>query len=453
MDETRTLAKWVVETGYEQLPQGLPEELRVALLDAVCAGFVGTMQPAGRAMLKLVTALGGTPEASIINQSFKIDAGRAALANGTLIGTFESEPLTGTHGAGTALPAALAIAQRDHLDGRSFITAVALGYEVSSRLSSTAVGLEEKRGFHNPGTQGPFAAAAAVGKLLHFDHATMVNAFGVAGSGAAGLLEFAWEGADTKRTHLGRASQLGLEAALLAQNGLVGPATVLEGPYGYFNAFSLPTDVSKVVAGLGERWASRPPRHKYYATHVTHQAVVHAIQEFKKEHPFDPKSLTKISILGTPRIMEGRHSVRTPSTVMGGQYSLPFTAAVAICRDMSDPLVYDDQAIADPVIRDIATRIELIENEGADKAGSFSGELTLEFGGERHVIQSKPVPGSAEMPFTWDDACAKFYRFTQRVLPKERAKSVIDAIANLHDVKDMGVIAEALAAAPVTAAS
>ena len=53
MDETRTLAKWVVETGYEQLPQGLPEELRVALLDAVCAGFVGTMQPAGRAMLKL----------------------------------------------------------------------------------------------------------------------------------------------------------------------------------------------------------------------------------------------------------------------------------------------------------------------------------------------------------------------------------------------------------------
>jgi 2-methylcitrate dehydratase PrpD len=58
---------------------------------------------------------------------------------------------------------------------------------------------------------------------------------GLAGSCSAGLLEFAWSGADTKRLHLGRASQLGLESALLARQGLRGPATVLEGRYGYFN--------------------------------------------------------------------------------------------------------------------------------------------------------------------------------------------------------------------------
>src|SRR5262249_14228148 len=140
----------------------------------------------------------------------------------------------------------------------------------------TAVGLETVRGFHNPGTQGPFGAAAAVGRLFGFDEERLTSAMGIAGSSSAGLLEFAWSGGDTKRLHLGRASQLGLESALLAREGVRGPETVLEGRSGYFNAFSTPPRIETLVDGLGTRWFIEPPSLKSYATYVTHQGVVDA---------------------------------------------------------------------------------------------------------------------------------------------------------------------------------
>jgi 2-methylcitrate dehydratase PrpD len=116
---------------------------------------------------------------------------------------------------------------------------------------------------------------------------------GLAGSCSAGLLEFAWSGADTKRLHLGRASQLGLESALLARQGLRGSVTVLEGRYGYFNAFSMPPQLDRLVDGLGTDWAIQPPSLKSYATHVTHQAVVQAIQDFQREHPLQAQDVTR----------------------------------------------------------------------------------------------------------------------------------------------------------------
>src|SRR5262249_12895507 len=158
--------------------------------------------------------------------------------NGVLIGAFECEPLTGSHASGTVLPAVLAVGERERVTGATFLTALAVGVEGSARIARTAGGVQNVRGVHNPGTQGPLGAAAAIGKLYGLDDNRLTDALGIAGSSSAGLLEFAWSGGDTKRLHLGRASQLGLESALLARNGVRGPTTVLEGRSGYFNAFS-----------------------------------------------------------------------------------------------------------------------------------------------------------------------------------------------------------------------
>src|SRR5438552_3510017 len=357
MNETRTLARFVVETRFADLPTRLVDKCKIAVLDAIGAGFVGSVQPWTRRIVSVVQALGGPPDASVIHEDWRTDVSRAAFANGVLIGAFECEPLTGSHASGTVMPAALAICQRERFDGAAFLSALALGFEVSARIARTAVGLETVRGFHNPGTQGPFGAAAAVGKLYGFDEDQLTSAMGIAGSSSAGLLEFAWSGGDTKRLHLGRASQLGLESALLAREGVRGPATVLEGRSGYFNAFSTPPRLEKLVSRLGREWAIEPPSLKSYATHVTQQAVVQAIQDLKREHPFDPGAITRIAIRGAPRIMEERHAAREPRDVLGGQYSLPFTAAVALTRDMSNPLVYDQDAVDDPLVRDLARRI------------------------------------------------------------------------------------------------
>src|SRR5262245_8793119 len=293
---------------------------------------------------------------------------------------------------------------------------------------------------------GPFGAAAAVGKLFGFDEARLTDALGIAGSSSAGLLEFAWSGGDTKRLHLGRAAQLGLESALLAAQGLRGPATVLEDRYGYFNAFSTPPRMERLVDGLGTEWAIEPPSLKSYATHVTQQAVVQAIQELKREHALAPRTITRVMIRGAARIMEERHAAREPTDVLGGQYSLPFTTAVALTRDISDPLVYDLDAVEDPLVRDLARRIELIPDHAPDAQGFWPAEIVVECAGQRHTRRTRPHKGSPANPFTWEEVNEKFRRFTASVLDAKRAAEIADAVAGLEHAADVSGLARLLAA-------
>jgi 2-methylcitrate dehydratase PrpD len=126
MHETRTLVQFVAATRFADLPPGLIEDLKIIVLDTFGAGCIGTVQPWARMVLEMVHALGGAPDATVINQTWRADISRAALANGALIGAFECEPLTGSHASGTVLPAALAVSEREHLDGKAFTTALAL---------------------------------------------------------------------------------------------------------------------------------------------------------------------------------------------------------------------------------------------------------------------------------------------------------------------------------------
>ena len=447
MNETRALARFAAQTKFSDLPRSLADNLKITVLDTIGAAFVGSLQPWARRILAVAQSLGGTPEALVVGQSWRTDVARAAFANGVLIGAFECEPLTGSHASGTVLPAVLAVCERERLDGAAFLTALAVGFEVSARIARTAVGLETVRGFHNPGTQGPFGAAAAVGKLYGFDADRLTDALGIAGSSSAGLLEFAWSGGDTKRLHLGRAGQLGLESALLARQGVRGPATVLEGRYGYFNAFSTPPRLEKLVEGLGTAWAIEPPSLKSYATHVTQQAVVAAIQNLKREHPLDPKTITRVVIRGAPRIMEERHSAREPQDVLGGQYSLPFTTAVALTRDMSNPLVYNADAVADPIVRDLARRIELVplSEEAHETPGFWPAEILVECEAQRHTTHTRPHKGSPSNPFTWDEASEKFRRYTASVLGTSQTAAIIDAVGALGSGADLADLARLLA--------
>jgi 2-methylcitrate dehydratase PrpD len=440
MNETKEIAKFVHRTHFADLPPDLVTQFRIFVLDSFAAGFIGSLLPWAKTVLEMVQHLGGTPEASLFGQSWKADVSRAALANGTMIASFECEPLTGSHASGTVLPAVMAVCEREHLDGKAFLTALIVGAEISARIARAAVGLETDRGFHNPGTQGPLAAALAVGKLYDFDETQLVNALGIAGSCAAGLLEFAWEGADTKRLHLGRASQLGLESALLARNGFSGPSTILEGRYGYFNAFSLPPNMGRLLEGIGQRWAVQPLSLKSFATHVTHQAVVQAIQIFKQSRTLDAEKITRVAIKGDRHIMEERHSVREPQSLMGGQYSLPFTTAVALTRDMSDPLVYDDAALWDPMVRSLAKRIELIPVEG-----SAHPEVIIEVQDETHTLAASPCKGSPRNPFTWEDVGDKFRRYTSRAISEKKSSAIMAAVRDLPDCQDMAQIASLLA--------
>src|SRR5438093_13559150 len=105
MNETRTLARFVAETRFTDLPRGLVENCKIAVLDALGAGFVGAVQPWARRIVTVVRSLGSAPDAAVIHQDWRTDVSRAALANGVLIGAFECAPPTASHASGPVVPA------------------------------------------------------------------------------------------------------------------------------------------------------------------------------------------------------------------------------------------------------------------------------------------------------------------------------------------------------------
>ena len=442
MNETRLLARFVADTGYEDLPPRVLERGRVYVLDNLTAGFVGSVQPWSLMVAGLARDLGGRNESSIFNHPWRTDASRAALVNGAMIGAFEIEHVGHvSHPSGTVFPAALAVAQRGRMDGKTFLAAMLLGYEVVCRAGEAQTdAVERERGFHNPGVNGTFGAAAAVSKLLKLDEIGTTWALGIAGSHSSGLAEFAWEGAMTKRLHLGRAAQLGLESALLAQKGFTGPTTVLEGRYGYLNAFSPRPRPERLLEGLGRRWLLEDLIIKAYPCHVTGQALVHAIQQFKRCHAIRPAAVERVIITGGPEIIADRFQNREPDTVLGAQYSLPFTVAVALTRDMSDPLVFNEDTLRDPVVKGLAKRIEVRAHPrrfASERAAAPAAEVVLELDGESHTLATAGFPGSLDQPLDYDGAVDKFRQYATPVIGTRRANRIVGIVRDLDALADI----------------
>src|SRR5262249_31725767 len=145
------------------------------------------------------------------------------------------------------------------------------GGETMIRIGRATHHNNETRGYHAPGTTGPFGGAIAVGRLMKFDAETMTNAIGIAGSLSCGLLEFAKSGtgAMVKRLHMGRASESGVLAASLAADGFTGPKTVLEGPFGFLKVFCGEYELDALTRGLGSEHATLRIMLKRFPMHIT----------------------------------------------------------------------------------------------------------------------------------------------------------------------------------------
>src|SRR5258708_878845 len=194
----------------------------------------------------------------------------AALCNGIAAhgedydDTFEGGPV---HAGAVIVPAVLATAEQHALGGDDIARAVAVGCEVMCRLSLVAPMRVHKAGFHPTGVFGALGAAAGVASALALSRTQWVNALGIAGSMASGIIEYLAEGASTKRMHPGWAAQGGYRAARLAQAGFTGPRTLFEGEHGFFHAFahSDDCDFTAMLDGVAERWLCADIAFKPYA--------------------------------------------------------------------------------------------------------------------------------------------------------------------------------------------
>jgi 2-methylcitrate dehydratase PrpD len=362
---------------------------------------------AGRCFGRGRTGPGGTSR--ILGRGSAVQAPAAALANGALAHAFELDSLTrpgaGAHPGATVLPPALAVAQQPGVNatGRDLIAAFVAGNEVMIRIGRATGHTNEARGFHAPGTTGPFGAAVACGHLLGLDAATMTNAIGIAGSLAGGLLEFAkGDGGMVKRLHLGRASEAGVLAASLAQAGFTEPKTVLEGQFGFLRVFCTTFDESELTKGLGRDFVTSSTVLKRYPVHATAHAAVRAVRDLQAEHGFVGNEIEAITVTGNRRMVE-RHAIAEPADLMLAQYSIPFCVSLALFREARDPESFDESALADPQIRALTRRVRIVPEAGiAHGAMGSTVTVTLADGGrfERHVESGLLESGELADKFT-----------------------------------------------------
>jgi 2-methylcitrate dehydratase PrpD len=305
------------------------------------------------------------------------------------------------------------------------------------RIGHATKHTNEARGFHAPGTTGPFGAAAACGRLMGFDAARMTNALGVAGSCAGGLLEFAHagNGAMVKRLHMGRAAEGGVLAASLAADGFTGPSSVLEGDYGFLRVFCNDWDVAELTRGLGTDYFTLDIMLKRYACHITAHNPVEATLELRNEQKFAAADVAAITIAGNER-MAKTNNIPAPADMMMAQYSIPFSVALSLYRDPIDPRSFDETAVRDPAILDLASRVRMVATPGQDRRNLVvTVTVTLKDGREvsRKVTSFKGTP---ERPLPRAELREKFLLLTRR-LGRDRMIALFDRLQAIEEEKTL----------------
>jgi 2-methylcitrate dehydratase PrpD len=432
------LAAYAAGLDYADLQAPIVAAAKICLIDAAACAIFGADLPWSRAIAGVIAASGSAGACAVPGFDHRLDPRQAALALGAFAHAFELDSLrkpgAGAHpGATVALPA-FAVAQAGRRSGRELVAAIIAGCEVSFRIGAATLHTPELEGFHAPGIVGPFGAATASGKLIALSPDELAYAFGIAGSCTGGLLAFArsGQGGMVKRLHLGRAAESGVLAAQLASRGYDGPRTVLEGEFGVLDSFCSKSDPERLTARLGTFFETSLLCIKPYACHVTAQAPIELLRALMTKHTFAASDVAAIEVAASEKVAS-HHSERRPADVMLAQYSVPFSLAVAACRDPADPTSFADDCIHDAGILDLAARIKIVPGESGWGAG-----LAIALRDGRRISGSiKSFRGCPETPMSLDDIAAKFRRLTRG---KPDADTLLDALLDIESVADVATL-------------
>ncbi len=434
---TRLLARFVSKLNYDDLPRDVVEHAKICVLDALGSIFLGSTMPWGKIMIEYVKSVAGKPESIVVGSDVSVGAGHAALANGTKGHGYEIDDvlICALHHPGVVVvPAALATAEREKSTGKEFIAAVVAGYEVMNRVGK-AVWTESHvmRGILPTGTNGPYGAAAAAGKLMDFTEGQMIDALGIAGHQSSGLFEGVKEGKMTKRFAAGWAAQSGVTAADLAKLGFTGPSTVLEGEWGFLRAFSDQADPSQLTAKLGEHYNIMETTFKPYPCCKALHAAIDGMLELNREYRFDPAQVAEVVVGGYEKLVK-MHDIYDPATSMAAQFSIPYVVSVALLKGIPGVEDFAEKNIRDEKVLEFARKVKLAVDPEvtlyfpANEPSKVTVKLIDGSSFAKTIVCSKGTPNN---PMSREELEVKFKTFAIRVIPSQQAEKAVALIRNL----------------------
>ncbi len=355
---------------------------------------------------------------SAIGHARTLDAAGAAFVNGTAAhgedfdDTFEGGPI---HAGAVIVPAILAVTERERLPGRDALAGIAVGAEVMCRASLVAPKRIHRAGFHPTAVLGALGAAAGVATARRAPRAEFVNALGIVGSMASGVIEYLAEGAWTKRMHPGWAAQSGLRAADLARAGFVGPRTVIEGTHGLYQGFAHTTegDWEKLLDGFGVRWLAASLAFKPYACGTMTQPYVDCARRLAaRVRTEDIAEIVCEAAEGTVhRLWEPLAAKQRPPNAYAAKFSQPYCIAAGFILGDAGLEAFTEERVRDERLRALAAKVRYEIDPDNPYPDEFTGHVRVRLKDGRVVEERQAhLRGGAHEPLVRADLEEKFRR-------------------------------------------
>jgi len=390
------LAAFASALRYEAIPDPVLRRCEDFLLDTLASILAGARSRPVLCIEKFARAMGPADGPSeVLVSRRKTSPFFAAMVNAASAHMVEQDDVHNgsvLHTAAVIFPPVLAVAQALGASGRDLLAACVAGYEVGIRVGEF-MGRSHYKIFHTTGTVGTLAAAAAVGNLLRLDPEQMLDAFGSAGTQAAGLWEFLRDAADSKQLHTAKAAANGMMAAYLAQDGFTGARRILEGPQGMAAGMSTDADPARLTDRLGTRWALAETSFKYHAScRHTHPAA-DALLQVVREHKLEAADIARVVTHVHQGAIDVLGPVTNPQTVHQSKFSMGTVLALIALRGYAG-LNEFDMGIRDKDVAAFRGKVEMQLDPEVDGAypARWIGKVTV------HTADGRVLHGRVDEP-------------------------------------------------------
>ena len=452
---TAALARFSAGLRSEDLTTHDLRSVKRHLLDTLGAMIAGASSPAARIAGGLLSELEGGGDVPVPGQR----GGRSRLWSAYLGGASahgleldDGYRAGSVHPGAPVIPAVLAAAWHTGVSGRQAAAAVAVGYELVTRVAEAAHPGSRQRGFHNTSISGVLGAAGAVSSLLRLDADRLEHALGMAASSAAGLFAFLQGGGEIKRLHPGFAAREGLFAAFLARDGMTGPRGVLEGPDGFLQAYSGAGNLAALTADLdtgGERGLNvgRCYLKPYACCRHIHPAI-DGVMRIVSGQNLSPDAIANIE--ARTYGIAAEHAKGGWDDMASAQLSYQFCVATAARKGHVGIEDFAEGALRDPDVLELCDRIAVEISSECERTYPRlrSAAVTVITKDGRRLDEFVDEPrGSSRHPLDDEEVTAKFMSLAVPVIGEASAARVHALVFSLETLDSVDPLIEAAALA------
>lgn len=434
------LSEYIARASKRNLPPAVLERTKHHVLDTIAAMVSGSRLLPGKKGIAYVRTLGGTKEACVIGSGIVTSAANAALANGMCAHADETDdshaPSVMHPGCGI-VPAALAIGERQGSSGMALLRAVALGYDVATRLTMSLNAFKFREDGLSTHSYGPtFGAAAAAGSLVQLNERQARHLLSYAAQQASGIS--CWmrdeEHIEKAFDFGGMPARNGVTAATMVAQGFTGVDDVFSGERNFLVAHGRPANPAELVRGLGEDYEILRTNIKRWSVGSPIQAPLDSLSILIKEHGVKADQVEKLTIRVAHRDKNTTDNRPMPDICMQHMCAVMLFDGTVTFKS-----AHDEKRFRDRKVLEFRKKIDLQGDDALTKTmPARQGIVELTLGDGRSLRHhTVAVRGTAENPMTRDEVDAKSYDLLAPVTGKTRARKLCDAVWQLEKLKDV----------------